>query len=212
MTSVGVMASAVVPPSAGTDVLLEPFNNFTFAPWTNTSCTIVTGRNGNGANIPAAGNIVYTIPTINQSAALTIGFAWRTNALAAAQSFICELLSDAGATTHNRLYVDNGGSVGVTRGTSTDLVTTSPTNTILINTWYYLELQITLHDTAGALTVRKNGAVLLTGTALDTKNAGTKTVYDTVRLRSAATTTMLTDDLYITMGAGAAFKGDIVVP
>ena len=86
---------------------------------------------------------------------------------------------------------------------------------VAANTWVYIEVQVTLGDSpAGALEVRINGTQRLALTNQDTKFAGTKTVYDQVRLVRAGTNVSNTnryDDLYITTGP-AVFKGDIVVP
>jgi hypothetical protein len=207
------MASAVSLAS-GVDVLREPFNNFTFAPWTVAGTpTITAGRNGNGASSTSTSNTVtYTIPAINESATLTLGFAYRTASVTSSSAAVAELCSDAAATTHNQLIVSNTGAVVFARGTISNTLATSAASTIAIDTWYYFEVQVTLGDSAAPFIVRLNGTVLLSGSA-DTKNAGTKTVYDSIRLkgRSGGFATLF-DDLYLTMGAGAPFKGDITVP
>ena len=75
-------------------------------------------------------------------------------------------------------------------------------------------MQIRLHDTLGAIVVRLNGSQIADETPpADTKNSGTKTVYDTIRIGPAATSvTFLYDDLYLTVGSDAAFKGAITIP
>ena len=92
-------------------------------------------------------------------------------------------------------------------------IASSATGVIVLNTWHYVEVQVKLHDTTGSATVRVDGTSVITIPTVDTKNGGTKTVYDTVRLSAgAAGNTNQYDDLYLTMGAGAPFKGDITIP
>lgn len=210
MTSVGVMASAVVPPAAGNDVLLEPFNNFTFAPWTVGAGSIVTGRTGTAAQI--LGNftdtIKYTIPSGSQSDTVTIGFAFRAASLGG-ETNILEINSDADATQHNRLTWNSSGALLFYRSFSGLLTTAS--GLIVANTWTYIELQVKLHDTTGTYDLHVNGVSVGAASNVDTRNGGTKTVYDTVKVNLGAIA-RLYDDMYITTGAGAPFKGNITIP
>lgn len=207
MTSVGIIASSVVTGA----VLLEPFNNFTFAPWANTGATIVTGRNGTAAQTVGGSGVHadFTIPAASESDIVTVGAAWRYTDANTLTRDIFRFNSDAGVTQHNRVS-QVGAGVNVTRG-ATGLTATG--NVLAVNTWAYIEAQICLHDTAGYVIVHVNGVEVTNTTALDTKNAGTKTVYDRIIIGGFATgATCQWDDLYITVGAGAPFKGDIVVP
>lgn len=213
MPSAGIMASSVVLPS-GVDVLLEPFDNYTFAPWTVTgTATIVAGRTGNAAQ--AGGSTAradYNIAAPGQADTLTVGFAWRRTDAITNQRDILGLWSDSGATRHNRITYQPGiTQLSVTRDT-TPLASNS-TITMATNTWYYIECQIRLHDTAGTAIVRIDGTEVINAAALDTKNAGTKTVYDQIRIGAvAAGATGQYDDLYVTAGAGAPFQGDHTIP
>src|SRR5439155_2772463 len=92
--------------------------------------------------------------------------------------------SDAGATFHVTLRVSTDGSLSVLRGPATGGVIAGPTaaGLVAVNTWVFLELQATLSDTVGTAVVRINGTQVINATGLDTKNAGTKTVFDSVDL------------------------------
>jgi hypothetical protein len=209
MTSVGVMASAVnVSAGPGTDVLMEPFNNFTTNGWVlGGSPTIVAGRTGTAARVSgSSGAASYNIPSGNQSADLTIGFAWQQTNLG---SDILFLRSDAGATDHNRINVGALGQIIFSRGSVS--IANSVNGLVAINTWNYLEVRCTLADAGGIATVQLNGANVITATDLDTKNAGTKTVYDQVRFATPDGRVYLIDDLYLSVG-GAPFKGNITIP
>lgn len=191
-------------------VLEEPFNNLTN--WTQVGGSgtpaITGGRTGNGLQIPVgAAALAYTIPTPQQSDVITMGFAYRTTALTVSR--IVELRSDAGATLHTSLRTSTDGSLNVVRSTTVQLAT-SAVGVIVPNTWYYLEFQYKLGDSPnGAATVRINNTAVITITGVDTRNAGTKSVYDQVQLQGPAGATTNYDDLYILSGAGETFRGDI---
>jgi hypothetical protein len=202
---------------AGTDVLLEPFNNYTAAPWTVVSTPAITaaGRTGNAALFDSASDTAtFTIPAPSRSEWLTVGFAWQAAALDTTQSVILELYADAGATRHNRLILGGSATANIffTRD-ATSVASSANSQITAAGTWNYLELKSRLHDTAGACIVRLNGVEIINATGLDTRNGGTNTVYESVRLlRSGTGKNSLYDDLYISTGIGAAFKGAITVP
>jgi hypothetical protein len=209
MTSVGVMASAVVV-SSGVDVLLENFTSV--AEWGAGITSVAGGRTGNAGQISGTTEALYTIPAANESDVLTVGFAYRISSLSASRPFLI-LRSDTAAVAHDTIRVTTAGAIeALLGGTTGGIIGSSATGLIAINTWYYIECQVTLHDTAGAVTVRRNGSNVLSLSGVDTKLAGTKTVFDTIGLRSSSSTTSLFDDLYITTGSGGTFKGDITIP
>jgi hypothetical protein len=134
---------------------------------------------------------------------------------------IATFLSDNGSTVHvtvgfktstGVLTVYRGGSGGTVLGT----VTLSGT-ALLPTTWGYWETKCVLSDTVGEVHVRYNGAAVLDLTGLDTKNAGTKTVIDSVAYPSgfgdSAYITYI-DDFYVVTGTGPSptdFLGDCKV-
>ncbi len=166
------------------------------------------GRNGgcfqtnNGST-----NIVKFLKPADEHATLIIGFAYKATNLGI--NPILSLRSDAGATTHTQLYTDTGGTLSVRRNTT---ALTTSTNQILVNQWYYIEFKCTL-GAAGYYEVRVNGVVWTSGTN-NTKNAGTKTVYDTFALVSSTSLNSYFDDLYVLNGAGSTnnnFLGDVAI-
>ena len=213
MTSVGVMASAVHIAAGCTAVLAEPFTNYTANGWVLTGTpTIVSGRTGTAASLFSTGQRAdYNITALAQSDTITIGFAWRHTDASTVNRNICQLYSDSGATQHSLLQWNKASGLLIfTRGGST---IGSTTFAGVQNTWYYIEVQAKLHDSAGFGIVRINGTEVINTGPVDTKNVGTKTVYD--QLRILAGTTSLTnqyDDLYLTTGAGCPFQGDHTIP
>jgi len=213
VTSVGIMASGYQAQAAGpcTDVLREPFDNL--AAWTvvATSWTIVAGRTGAAARGDVGSSLRYTIPSGSEADTITIGFAVRFSSLGASGGFV-ELRSDAGATIHGYIHILASGGTGTFRilNSAGTAIVTGTTGFAAINTWYYVEAQVKLHDTAGSATLRVNGAQQGTTFTGDTKNAGTKTTYDQVRLVGPGGN-LDVDDLYISTGSGCSFKGDQTV-
>lgn len=217
MTSVGIMASSVVT-AVCTDVLQERFNDFTTNSWTvGTNTAIVAARTGNGARATgvetgSAGFMRYTIPSISQSANITVGFAFRVSNASGTRAMF-RLESDNATTVHIYVQVLTDGTVQIRLGAGGTILAASAAGVIPINTYVYVELQAVLHDTAGAVTLRVGGTQVAAATGIDTKNAGTKTVFDTLCLLAPASgINNIFDDLYISTGAGCAFQGDHTIP
>jgi len=215
MTSVGIMASSVTLPSS-VDVLLEPFNDFTTAPWSVTgSMSIVTGRTGTGArgNGTPSNLAHYTVPTISESPYMMVGFAFRPSALSSTIAMF-QLDSDGGATAHIYVRVTTAGAIEVRLGGSAGaIIATSGSGVVVAATYVYVEVAAFMHDTAGYVTVRVNGTQVAAATNVDTKAGGTKATFDGVTLFGPVSgLNNIFDDLYVTMGPGATFKGSITIP
>lgn len=211
--SVGIVASSVVIPS-GVDVLMEPFNNFTFAPWTLTGTpTIVAGRTGTAASILGTANRADYSLAANESDYVTIGFAWRTNTVTTNIREVVLLYSNTNTIQQARLIYDGTTAQTLTYRTPAAVLGTSSTGLIPVNTWAYVELQARIHATAGTVVVRVNGSEVLNLSGVNTNNATGDGLIDTVRLFPNSTgVTNVYDDLYLTVGSGAAFKGDHTIP
>ena len=209
MTSVGVMASAVHIAAAGpcTDVLSESFGDL--SAWTNTNGTIVAGRTGSAVQLSVAGSMVdYTIPVASRGEYLTLGFAFRITDIS--DNAIAMFRSSSGAALEIQVQVMADGSIRATQQTSTVLGASSA-GAIAINTWYYFELQIRHHATEGSAVGRLNGVTVFSASNVDTMSGSV--VIDTLRLLRDTGATLLVDDLYLSTGAGCAFKGDqVIVP
>jgi hypothetical protein len=193
-----------------TTPLLEPFNNLTN--WTTVAGApaIGTGRTGNGLTFPgSSGQIRYTIPVASESNTVIVGYALKIAAYSGGTSQMVWVYSDADATQHTGVRLGSAGEVQANRGSSISLGT-SATGAIPVNTWCYVETRFILGDAPnGSVEVRVDGTTKLNVTAQDTKNAGTKTVYDTVHIYNATSWLANYDDLYVACGAAEPFKGDI---
>lgn len=85
---------------------------------------------------------------------------------------------------------------------STVLSTTTLDSTLLLNTWYYMEVKSFCHDTSGAVEVRINGVTVLTTSGIDTKN-GADTYCDRARIYIDYA---YIDDFYVCDGTGSSLN------
>ena len=124
-------------------------------------------------------------------------------------------LSDSLATQHITVQATTTGEIKVFRGTTggTQLGSTTAAGIVPAATYTYVEIKAVLSDTVGAVTVRINGAQVFTVTGADTKNGGTKTVFDGISMANSIADTNI-DDLVLMNGAGSAnndFIGDVKI-
>lgn len=91
------------------------------------------------------------------------------------------------------------------------------TTVLSTNTWYYLEVRVFIHATAGAVEVRINGAVDLLLTGVNTKGATSSSVVaEFLNLHGIEVSNYNVDDLYMRYNTSATevtggFLGDIKV-
>lgn len=205
MTSVGVMASAVVS-GVCTSVLREPFNDYTTNGWTLTGTpTIVAGRTGTGARVADTSAALFAIPAPSQNDYITVGLAFRVAALSITRSFVSFRRS---GTVEDRLALNSDGSLQFFRGSSS--IAGSAPGLITINTWYYIESQfLNAASPDGWAKMRLNGTEVINATGLNTRIGGTP---NELYLQAVSGIVHLYDDLYLTTGSGCSFQGDQVIP
>jgi hypothetical protein len=120
--------------------------------------------------------------------------------------------SDAGITSHTTLHIMGSGQLQARRGDGTVLATSTYAQPMTPNVWHYIEFKATLHDTTGSVYARVDEVQVIAATGLDTKNGGTKTVYDQVKFNEDQGSTWA--DAYVCNAAGTLnndFMGDIIV-
>jgi hypothetical protein len=191
----------------GTLFFTDDCENFTDAPWVLTGSspgpTIAPGRVGNGFSIPrgSSNTVSYNLPADHQTDRLTIGM-WLYLPHASLLSTVLPVLSfrsDSGATEHVALRLDNAGFVEMRRGDGVSLGLTGG-GLFATDTWQYFEVTVHLDDVHGSFTVQVNGTTVSTWTNEDTRNGGTKTVFDEIRFYGVdtiggATPPYLIDDI-----------------
>jgi hypothetical protein len=97
------------------------------------------------------------------------GFAWQATSLTTGTLF--QVMD--GAIAHVTLRYNSDGTLQVFRGdtvTGTSLGTS--TLTLAINTWYYIELKVTVNDATGEVVVKVDETTFINLTGVDTRNAG----------------------------------------
>lgn len=190
-----------------------------YSSWTvvGSNLSIGAGRNGNAfqfAGSPPTTYQQFDISAADQTDTLTLGCAYRYSSSVSQQAVIA-FVSDGGAAHHGSLQWQANTLFwqrGVPGWTTTNTLTTWPA-VFVDGTWYYIEVSVKLSDTVGTTALRINGA-LITPTSgaqsgLDTKNGGSKTVFDTVRLLGGSSANIKVDDLYVTNDL--TVLGDIAV-
>ncbi|KKM83515.1 hypothetical protein LCGC14_1308590 [marine sediment metagenome] len=194
--------------SGDTNTTLRDFVRKTYAssgPDTRVG-TLAAGRvSGNSAFIQRYG---FFMSKFTNKTTVTVGFGFKTNSWTNDNMIV--IFGDEG-TWQIVLETVTGGELKVLRNTTT-LDTTSGLSCIA-NTWYYIELQATIHNSAGSFELRVDEVNVLNGTGIDTQESGSATL-NNIAFYSDATTDRYYDDVYILDDAGAInndFLGDMQV-
>lgn len=191
-------------------------------PGSSTGGFTPNGRNGTkgiGVRSGGAGNassVTKNLAPAQEHATLILGFAIELNpSLPTASRGLVAFRSDAGATYHVQLCINPGGLLSVRRGdeAGTLLGTEATPSFPVPATFHYVEMKALLSDTVGTVEVRVDGRAtpVINLTNQDTKNAGTKAVFDGVIFGGGGGSFDM-DDIYICNGAGAInndFLGDV---
>lgn len=180
---------------------------------------LASARNGNGIKLAGGDYLRKQVAAADEHATLIVGAAVKLDASgnSSGTEGIFNFRSDSMATAHVTIGVDGTGALIAYRGTTLGVSLGTSTNTIPDRSqFYYIEAKVLLSDTVGTVDVKVNGTSFLALTGKDTKNNGTKTVFDSFGLGSAGSTARFYtyDDFYACNGAGAArndFLGDLVI-
>lgn len=157
-------------------IFLDSFDHYARADmgfkWTHASGSNLTigsgsGRFGNGASYFDDGSN-FSWVVLPEDDTWTVGFALKPVQLNTTTFMLFREL--AANVTHVDLGVDGANRIKACRNG-----TTLGTGTTVMNTavWYYIEIQFTVHDSAGTVEVRVNGVPEITLTGQDTRNGGT---------------------------------------
>lgn len=195
----------------GAALQAELQEKYTQADMTNFSPTSTTGV-GRGGGVALEWGISsaqhFTKALDNQSAWI-VGFALRTHSSAHAQRSILQFW-DAGAV-QCALQVTTGGNLAFYRGLASLNLGTSAF-ALALNQWYYIEVKVTIHSTAGAVEVRVNGSPVLTVVGVDTQQFA-NSFANQIDFSSGNTGTRI-DDIYICDASGTQntdFLGEVKV-
>lgn len=179
---------------------------------------LTPGRSGAGSFLRFGGNGVWEVRgvfnTPDEHATVIVGMGYRP--LGSQTVPLISLLSDTAATAHVTVTTNANNGLTVKRGNESGTVLGVTSNNILtMGAWQHIEMLVTLSDTVGVVTIKVNGDVVLNLTGADTKNGGTKTVFDGFKFYGGFETYYVDyDDLFVCNGAGAlnnSFLGDCSV-
>jgi len=144
-------------------------------------------------------------------ATLIMGFAFWPNSNGDANAYFAEFFeSDAthlslGFNASNQIFVKRGGWNGTVLGTAS--------GALPVAAWSYVEVKMTIHDTAGAVEVRVNGVPVLLLADVDTRQGGSLGKITNVRIGgNLFSYSAGYDDLYVCDTSGAHnndFLGDV---
>jgi hypothetical protein len=163
----------------------------------------MTGRLGTGV-AAMNGTLIHSLGA--SPASVVVGVAYYRPT--AAQGAPISLLDASGEQLTVNVAAD--GTIEVRRGSSSGtILSASASGVMLVTTWNYLELKATINDTTGSYELRVDGAVVLSGSGVDTKNQSTATV---TRVQVGAGGNHAIDDWYILDTAGSAPWNDFLGP
>lgn len=203
-------------------LLKEPWSSGgATAAWTSTSfgSPAVGGRNGYGFSFDNPTHYAKTVTAGDEHATFIVGFAVKTaptDDFDADDNGFISFWGDAGATCH--VYIGNDHAttnpIQIRQGVRGTVLASSASATSVYwpdSNFHYLEVKCTLSDTVGSVAVKVDGTTVATFSG-DTKNGGTATVLDTIKIGGFYPNTVILDDLYFFNGAGSApyndFYGD----
>lgn len=199
-------------------IFIEGFDDgLTAVKWAQVGGVVGTagGRNGSGLRCPTNNQYFnrFVVASTDEHAIMTIGMAVRFGGTQGAE--FLRFQSDAGATSHLDISQDGNNALEVRRGPGGTLLGVTANNTITPGVWRYLEVKATLSDTVGTVDVRLDEVNILSLSGIDTKNGGTKTVFDSFFIYTDFPAFAIDfDDLYVCNGAGSintGFLGDCAV-
>ncbi len=162
------------------------------------SMTIETGTYGKCLEIPEDVLGSIRTPDLTTNNTLVIGCAIKWAALPSVTPDETFSFYD-GTTRGINLRVDTDGKLSVYR--SNTLLGTS-TNTINISTWYYVELKILTHNSAGTVDLKINGTSWLSLSSQDTQQ-GENAYHTAFQLGYSTTEIIQYDDIYVLDGSGS---------
>lgn len=192
--------------------------NFDVAPnttatpaWTVANGTFAVGSARHGATGVVWQSDCHAHKTLTAQSTLACGYAIRNTATTAPYNWfgpdtdaddfgIMSFCGDAGATCH--IYLDwSGNYIQARRGQRGTVIATasSPMPTTTVGQWVYLVAEVTVNDTTGTVKVWMDGTLVINFTG-DTRNGGTSTSPDTVKIGGFYATDVGMDDLYIATG------------
>jgi hypothetical protein len=165
-----------------------------------------TGRYGNASLYYANSSCYLETPALTTHDTMISGCGWKVNTTSD-----CAILSFKDGATYGMWVRKKSGTteLEIVRG-ATVLDATAGLN-LHQSAWYFVEMKIKCHDSAGEYEVRVNGKTVLSATGVDTKE-GSNNYHDIMSFRPQNVSRLCQyDDWYVCDGSGAThndFLGD----
>lgn len=143
-------------------------------------------------------------------ATVIVGFAFARLANGASTSTFLHL-SESATRPHLSFVLTAANVIMVTCAEYNGAVLATGTTALALGAYNYIEVKAVIHDTAGAVTVRINGAVEIALTGVDTRNGGTGLMNMVLVGTDFSSVACYYDDLYICDATGSTnndFLGD----
>lgn len=209
---------------------IDGFDHYTPATvsrkWTvanTTSMTNITGVNtrfSSGQAVQFAAISSAFGKVLDAKGVWIIGFAMKIVSINSSSAVTFLQIDDGTTAQLNFGLVQSDRSMTIRRGgTAGTIIGTAPV--LPNNTWFYLEIKVVIHPTAGSVVVRVNGVVTSTISGVNTSATGSSVASgisfgDTILIgaTSQCTNTFQMDDMYICDGSGTTnndFLGDMRV-
>jgi hypothetical protein len=158
-------------------------------------------------------NPAWSITLPSTYSTLIVGFAFQANALL--NNTVFNLLDNTGAVIVRLATVDSLNHLAAYNAAATQLGSTG-TNSLLANTWNYIEIKVVVNATTGSVEVRLNGATSAEISATNVNTGSVNIARIGAALNNAGTTCNFDyDDIYAADTTGSApnntFLGDVRV-
>lgn len=162
--------------------------------------TLKAGRLS-GNSIQALGGTFFE-SAFTAAATVIIGFAYKQDRLTNNQEII--EFKDS-TSVQCSLQIQSDGEVALWRGASFALLGATNGAKIQAGTWNYIEIKVTIHNTAGAVTISVNGSTVLTLTSVNTRQGTSNNQATSVRFTGNlnGTDKSYWDDIYICDTSGS---------
>lgn len=186
------------------------------------SPTIVSGRTGNCLRCGTGQGV---LKALNNTDTIFVGFAFKIATISGTSALGFFTVGD-GTRTHLILVVDATGTIALWRcggsgagnnSTNVSTLLATSTNTLVANTFYYIEFTCKIHDTTGTYEVKVNGSSvgwIPAASSKDTNNGGTAVAAYVQFCAGVASVNHDFDDIYVNDTAGSVcngFMGDMRV-
>jgi hypothetical protein len=185
-------------------------------------CSIVTGRNGVGKALSLFNDVLVSFNVSNQT--MTVGWAMGTRSsppLDVQTNTVSFIDGSVGGGTQCEVVFNCAtGVISLWRGAGTTLLSQTLGNAFNIENYPTIEIQVNVHNTAGAIEVRVNGATPAGASVsgVNTRGGSTNNAWSAVACSSSADDGFRIDDFRLTdttIGPGTfpcdGFLGDVLV-